>query len=276
MATTTPADASFWDDISQLLGKSAAGAGGGRAQEGFYRNQRDTIAARLYDIAQTARTQAASQNLAGDKFRAGLPGQGASEAVRGAIIQNAQPVTMTEGTAGGGRSFHFAGGESLENFTPETRAAGAALAHHGSQLLNDPASFYTKTPGSGIGGADFLTAPAQSAEPTAGFWENAAGAGSVTTGLLGALAKMAGGGNSGAANMLKKLLSGGGGGSSPGGIDNSGNTEDTRTEYNPETPTGEFPGPTDWWNQIPGGDNAQAQPDEGVPIGEWNPDDSGY
>jgi hypothetical protein len=231
MATTNVADSSFWDDISQLLGKTAAGAGSGRAAQGQYENQRDALAARLYDIGQTSRNQAANTNLATDKFRTSLPSVGADEAVRGALIQNAQPASLDYGPSHITR-MKFSGGTTPASYTPETRAAGAALAAHGTGLLANPSSAITQTPGSGVAGADFLTPPKPSPELSPSFWEQAAGASSIGSGLMGALAKLGGGGGGGGGDLgaalkgLKKLLGGG----DPGGIDNSGNTEDTRTE----------------------------------------------
>src|SRR5262252_5977922 len=126
MAVTDPADSTFWDDISQLLGKTAAGAGSGRAAQANYQNARDALSARLYDIAQNARTaaagqriQAANQQLATDKFRQSLPGLGAQEAVRGALIQNAQPSSLNLGASHITPGIKFTGGTSPASFTPE-------------------------------------------------------------------------------------------------------------------------------------------------------------
>jgi hypothetical protein len=215
MAVTNPADSSFWDDLSQLTGKATQGAASGRAAQGQYLNQRDALAARLYDIAQTARTQAANQNLNTDKYRNSLAGVGANEAVRGALIENAQPATLDPGTSHMTR-MSFSGGTTPASFTPETRAAGAALAKHGTSLLDNPSGALTSTPGSGVGGQSFLQAPALSPEPTAGFWENAGGATSIASGILGALARAGGGSGGGgdlskAASALKKLFGGGDG-----------------------------------------------------------------
>ncbi|HEY1964506.1 MAG TPA: hypothetical protein VGG59_06225, partial [Acidobacteriaceae bacterium] len=132
-------------------------------------------------------------------------------------------------------------------FTPETRAAGAALAAHGTNLLNNPNSAITQTPGSGVGGTSFLGTPALSPEPTASFWEKAAGAGGIASGLAGALAKLGAGSGSGGGSVgdaLKKLF--GGGGSSVGGNPTvTGNYDPT--EYagiNPETGEPIQPGAT--------------------------------
>jgi hypothetical protein len=261
MATTpTPNDSSFWDDISQMLGTSAAGAGAGRASEANYLSARDRTNAELYNIAQTARTQAAGQDinrstqaLAADKYVSGLPGQGASEAIRGALMQNATAPTLNLGKSHI-TPISFDGGNSVDAFTPETRAAGATLAAHGTSLLNNPGSFAQGAmPSAATSGANqFLPTPTLSAMPSASFWEQAAGAGAVSSGLISALSKAAAGGNSSAANALKKIFGGGGGSSNPGGIDNSGNTEDSRVEapnqYGPDPSTG----PTDWWNYLPG------------------------
>ena len=242
MATTpTPNDPSFWDDISQMLGKSAAGAGESRTAQANYLSARDRTNAELYNIAQTARTQAAGQDinrstqaLAADKFTAGLPGQGASEAIRGALMQNATAPTLNLGKSHI-TPISFSGGNSVDAFTPETRAAGATLAAHGTSLLNNPDSFAQGAMPSGASSANqFLPTPGLSAMPPASFWEQAAGAGSIASGLISALSKAASGGSPSALNALKKIF--GGGSSGPGGIDNSGNTEDTRKEAPGQTP----------------------------------------
>lgn len=210
---------SWWDninldDLAQQLGKAAQGAGAGRNAQADYENARDRIAAGLYQIAQNARMQAATQNLALDKYRNSLAAQGASEAVRGAGIQNVQPVSIDLSAAHGRiPQFNISGGLGPQNFTPETRAAGAALAAHGTSLLNNPSAALTQTPGSGVGGTNFLTTPTQSPELTPSFWEKAAGVGGVSAGLL--------------SSLLKALQKGKGGGSSGSSGSSGGSEMDT-------------------------------------------------
>jgi len=276
MATTpSPNDSNFWDDISQLLGKSAAGAGSGRGAEATYLGARDRTAAELYNIAQTARTQAAGQdiNRAGaalnaDKFKAALPGQGATEAIRGALMQNAQAPTLNLGQSHI-TPISFSGGNSVENFTPETRAAGAALARHGTSLLNNPDSFAEGAMPPAAGSNQFLPPPGLSAMPPASFWENAAGAGSIGAGLLGALSKLGGGSGGDLGGALKKLKNILGGGGGPGGIDNSGNTEDSRVEAPTPSTSGVAYGPDG--QPLPTGDPGWGYYDDAT--GQYVPND---
>jgi hypothetical protein len=278
VATTNPADSSFWDDISQLLGKTEAGAASGRAAQGQYLNQRDALAARLYDIAQTAREHAATQNLATDKYRNSLAGTGAGEAVRGALIQNAQPASIDFGSAAGRiPKFTVTGGNTPASFTPETRAAGAALAAHGTNLLNNPNSAITQTPGSGVGGASFLNTPGLSPEPTAGFWDKAAGIGSIGAGLAGALAKLAQGSGGNVGDALKKLFGGGGDGLGPniaGGKSTVSGNFDPQQYAGLDPETGEPLGrdPSQYDPELPGETAGASTPDDqGRDPSQWDP-----
>jgi hypothetical protein len=288
MATTPDqtASSSFWDDVSQMLGKASAGAGSGLNAQAMYQNLRDRLSADLYSTAQNARTQQAGQrisamnagtqaagaNLAADKYRTSLAGMGAGEAKRGAILANEQPVSVDYGTSHI-TPMHFSGGLASAAITPETRAAGTALTKHGLDLLNNPGNYtqgsMAATPSANLGStaADLIAPPSLSPELTPGFWQQASGAGSIASGLMSALAKAASGGNSNAASALKKLLSGGGGGNPYGPSTVTGVNDPSLPSYDPTNPTGGDP------NALGNIGNYGQNPYSGIDTSPQNPED---
>lgn len=190
---------SFLDNIdlgglSAYLSGAAKNAASGNQAEGQYLNARDAIKAQLFKAQQDAATAANAQGLNNAKFSTGLPGQGASEAVRGSLIQNTQDVGMDLGN-NHANVVNFTGGTRPSSFTPETRQAGADLIKHGQSLIADPGSF--------VPAQQSVAAPALSEEPKAGFWGQAAGAGGTITGLLSALTKGGPGGSGGGGDLTK-------------------------------------------------------------------------
>lgn len=176
---------SFLDnlDLSQLaayLSGSAKASASGNEAEGKYLNARDAIKAEMYNTASGAATAGNANALNAAKFTTSLPGQGASEAVRGSLIQNSQDAGIDLSNSHATKTGGFTGGTRPSSFTPETRAAGGDLIKHGQSLIANPGSF-APTP-------QTVAAPALSEEPAAGFWGKAAAAGGSAAGLLSALA----------------------------------------------------------------------------------------
>lgn len=197
--------------LAAALSGAGKGAQTGQQAEGQYLNSRDAVRAELYGVQQRAATDAATQALNTDKFTVGLPAQGASEAARGAMLQNVQDVGVDMGRNTRANVVNFTGGTRPSELTPEARAAGGALAAHGSALLADPNSFAKGTTAAALPAFDM------SPEPKAGFWGQAAGVGGTLASILAALGK---GGASGGGDITKKGLAaiahalgfGGGGG----------------------------------------------------------------
>lgn len=192
---------SFLDNIdigalqAYLSGAAKSSASGNQA-EGQYLNARDAVKAQLYNTASNAATQGNANALNAAKFTTALPGQGASEAVRGSLIQNTQDAGIDLSNSHATKTGGFTGGTRPSSFTPETRAAGGDLIKHGQSLIADPNSFAPPV--------QSATAPTMSEEPKAGFWGQAAAAGATGAGLLSALA--GGGGPSGGAVPLSKII----------------------------------------------------------------------
>jgi len=152
-------------DLAQVLGKASQNAAAGRMQEGQYLNNRDAIKARLYEAQQDAA-----------KTAIGLPGQGASEAVRGSLLKNLQDqgVEVPAGSQLAGHVLNFTGGIRPSLLEPGARQAGADLITHGQKLIADPNSFLPKS-------------PEMSAIPEEGFWSKLAGIGGTAAGIGGAI-----------------------------------------------------------------------------------------
>lgn len=202
------------EKLAAALSGAGSAAGSARAEEGKYLNSRDAVRAELYGVQQRASTDAATQALNTDKFTADLPGQGASEAARGALLQNVQDVGVDRSANPRANIINFTGGTRPSVLTPEARAAGAGLAAHGSQLIANPDSFAKGTTAAAV--PDFQ----MSAEPTAGFWGQAAGVGGTLASILSALGKGGAGGGGDltkALAWLKSHLGGGGGTDTPEG-----------------------------------------------------------
>lgn len=173
-------------DLGQLqayLGGSAKAAAQGNQAEGQYLNARDAIKAQLYNTASQAATAGNTNALNTAKFTTSLPGEGASEAVRGSLIKNVQDVHSEAGVPGLTTSGPT-GGSRPSDLTPEARQAGSDLIAHGQSLIANPNSF--------VPPPQAATAPTLEAEPSAGFWGQAAGAGSSIAGILSALSGKAG------------------------------------------------------------------------------------
>lgn len=226
---------SFLDglDLSQLeayLSGSAKASASGNEAEGRYLNARDAIKAQMYGTASNAATAGNTNALNTAKFTTSLPSQGASEAVRGSLIQNTQDAGIDLSNSHATQTGGFTGGTRPSSFTPETRAAGGDLIKHGQSLIADPGSFAPPV--------QAATMPTLSDEPKAGFWGQAASAGATAASLLKALTGGQGGAPSGGdlskiVDWLKHF-----GGGSPGGNTGQPTGDFTNNLDNPPTDDG--------------------------------------
>jgi hypothetical protein len=148
-------------DLLSAAGKigEIAGAAGGAAKQG-----------RLEESLQQAtidRQNALMQRQASE-FNLGAPSIRASQAARGDLLANVQPVVGT----GSGRDYRVTGGLDPSVFGPNTRQAGSLLSSQALQALQS--------------GSDRLS-PTMSSIPKSGMLERFLGGAGTIGGLLGAV-----------------------------------------------------------------------------------------
>jgi hypothetical protein len=142
------------------LGKLASGASGaakeGRLDESFQQAMIDR--------------QNALMQLQASEFNIGAPNIRASQAARGDLLANVQPVTGT----GSGRDYRVTGGLDPSVFGPNTRQAGSLLSSQALQALQS--------------GSDQLS-PTMSSIPKSGRLERFLGAAGLAGGIGGAISE---------------------------------------------------------------------------------------
>jgi len=184
--------------ISSIAGGAAKGMADQRAQENAQTQERNRLMAQLFGITQNANTSAlenSSRERLGQggldldqrKFALAAPGTRASNAVRGSLIQNLQPVSFSGLPSRISNSIpHMTGGLTPAAISPEARAAGGELTRQSVLELLKGDQFTPQTPTNFQGGV--LPLPQMEALKQSGLLEKILGGLGLGGSLLSGLA----------------------------------------------------------------------------------------